>query len=404
MSILAVNAGSSSLKFALYPRATHADGDAAPAAAPLVDAILTGHAQGLEPGGTPRFKWRRGADAGSVELAADGSPFDRALAALRGVLAEQFADLSIGAVAHRVVHGGSAFRASILVDDAVLAELEKLVPLAPLHQPHALNGIRLFRAAFPGVPQIACFDTAFHASLPEIEFTYPIPRELTAQGIRRYGFHGLSYQYVLSRLRLLSPRANDGLIMAHLGNGASLCATLDGVSQATTMGFTPLDGLMMGTRCGAIDPGIVLHLISEGWDAQRIQDMLYLQSGLLGVSGRSADLRELDPDYRPATRLAIDLFCHRIACEIAALVVSLGGLDVIAFTGGIGEHRAEVRQDVCRQLSFMGVAIDPERNRAASGAPASAIHAGGSAVEVWVVPTDEGRIAASEAAALLSRQ
>lgn len=406
MPILAVNAGSSSLKFSLHPHAPAVEADGPltePSTALLADAILTGHVQGLEPGGAPRFKWRRGADSGDARLDPGEHPFDAALLALRDVLEQQFAQVAIEAVAHRVVHGGLRYRDSVLVTEQVLADLAELAPLAPLHQMHSLAAIRLFAALFPDVPQVACFDTAFHASLPDIEATYPLPRALTARGVRRYGFHGLSYQYVLGRLRLLSPRANDGLVMAHLGNGASLCATLDGTSRATTMGLTPLDGLMMGTRCGAIDPGIVLYLLRQGWDADRIETMLYSESGILGVSGRSADLRALDGENDAAARFAVEVFCQRAARETAALAVSVGGLDVLAFTGGIGEHRSEVREDICRQLSFLGVALDPERNRAASGAPASAIHADTSAVEVWVVPTDEGRVAASEAARLLDQ-
>lgn len=405
MPILAVNAGSSSLKFALYPRAPI--GDPVTTQPTLADPILTGHAQGLEPGGTPRIKCSLGEEPLAVRLdhaTEGGNAFDRALATLRRVLDEQFPQLAIEAVAHRVVHGGSLYRGSVLIDDTVLAEIERLSPLAPLHQPAALDGVRLFRAAFPGVPQVACFDTAFHATLPEVEFTYALPRELSARhDIRRYGFHGLSYQFVVERLRGLSDRAGGRMVLAHLGSGASLCATLEGKSRATTMGFTPLDGLMMGTRSGALDPGIVLYLLrEEGWNADQIEGLLYRQSGLLGVSGRSADLRELDPAHDAAARLAIDLFCRRVARETAALAVAVGGLDVLAFTGGIGEHRGEVRAEVCRQLVFLGIAIDADRNRAASGASASAIHADGSAVEAWVVPTDEGRVAASEAARLVA--
>ncbi len=401
-SILAVNAGSSSLKFALYPRA-QTTADATPADA-LADPVLTGHAQGLGPGGTPRFQCRYGGEALAVGLDGedDANPFDRALATLRRVLEEPFSQIALEAVAHRVVHGGARYRSSVVIDDTVLAELDRLVPLAPLHQPAALHGIRLFHATFPGVPQVACFDTAFHATLPEVEFTYPLPRELTAGGIRRYGFHGLSYQFLVAQLRRLAPeRAAGRMVLAHLGSGASLCATLHGESRATTMGLTPLDGLMMGTRCGTLDPGIVLYLLREGWSAERIEDLLYRKSGLLGVSGQSADLRELDPAGDAAARLAIDLFCRRVARETAALAVSIGGLDLLAFTGGIGEHSAEIREQVCAQLALLGVAIDPARNRTASGAPASPIHADHSTPEVWVVPTDEGRVAASEAARLL---
>ena len=409
MMILAVNAGSSSLKFALHAYAT-APPARSSAAAELADAALTGHVQGLEPGGTPRLRWQVGTLTGGRALepvAADGaaaatSPFGLALAALRGLLHDHFGDVALDGIAHRVVHGGARYTAATVVDDGVLAEIEALTPLAPLHQPHALHAIRVFQDAFPDVPQIACFDTAFHATLSEIEYSYPLPREMTARGIRRYGFHGLSYQYVLGRLHTLSAqRARGRVVMAHLGNGASLCATLDGVSRATTMGLTPLDGLMMGTRSGAVDPGILLCLMHAGLSADRLQDLLWKQSGLLGVSGRSADMRSLQAEPDESARLAVDMFCHRVARETAALAASVGGLDLLAFTGGIGEHSAAVRADVAGRLAFLGIALDAARNRDASGAGAMAIHAPNSAIEVWVVPTDEGRVAASEAAGLL---
>ncbi len=410
MMILAVNAGSSSLKFALHPCALGQPAGSS-ADVELPDAVLTGHVQGLEPGGTPRLRWQVGADTGSRALDSEvtgggdaaTSPFGLALAALHGLLDDHFADVALDGIAHRVVHGGARYTAATVVDDDVLAELEALTPLAPLHQPHALHAIRVFRSAFPDVPQIACFDTAFHATLPEVETTYPLPREMTARGIRRYGFHGLSYQYVLGRLQTLSPqRVNGRVVMAHLGNGASLCATQHGESRATTMGLTPLDGLMMGTRSGAIDPGILLCLMHAGMSADQLQDLLWKQSGLLGVSGRSADMRSLQAEPDDAARLAIDMFCHRVARETAAMAASVGGIDLLAFTGGIGEHSAEVRADVARRLAFLGIELDEACNQDASGAGAVAIHAPTSAVEVWVVQTDEGRVAASEAARLLS--
>lgn len=408
--ILAVNAGSSSLKFALHACEPEPDWRS-PAALPTADAVLTGHVQGLEPGGTPRLRWQVGAQKGGHALdahesrteGAGASPFGLALDAIRGLVDDHFDDLALDAVAHRVVHGGARHTVAVEIDDGVLADLEALTPLAPLHQPHALQAIRSFQSAFPEVPQIGCFDTAFHATLAEIEYSYPLPRDMTARGIRRYGFHGLSYQYVIGRLRSLSPaRAGGRVVMAHLGNGASLCATQDGLSRATTMGLTPLDGLMMGTRCGTVDPGILLCMMHAGLSADRLQDLLWKQSGLLGVSGRSADMRMLQKEPDDAARLAVDMFCLRVARETAALAVSVGGLDLLAFTGGIGEHSAAVRADVARRLACLGIEVDEARNRDASGAGAVAIHAADSAVEVWVVPTDEGRVAASEAARLLA--
>ena len=392
MAILAVNAGSSSLKFSLHPLAQ--DGETGAAA-------LTGVIEGLEPQGMPRMRWRDGASRHERTLpAGDGEPFARALAALRawlqasGVPAPQ-------AVAHRVVHGGAEFSASVFVDAAVLERLQRFNSLAPLHQPHNLAGIRAFMDAFSGVPQVACFDTAYHAGAPALHQAFALPPALTAQGVRRYGFHGLSYQYIIGELLARSARARGRTLMAHLGNGASLCAAMDGRSIASTMGFSALDGLMMGSRSGALDPGVLLYLMEQGWSHARIERLLYKDSGLLGVSGLSADMRTLRADGSADARRAIDLFTHRVVRESGAMVACLQGLDVLAFSGGIGEHDAALRADACAALGWLGVQMDAAANAAAAGESAVAIHAPGSAVEVWVVPTDEGRVAAREAAALL---
>jgi acetate kinase len=249
--------------------------------------------------------------------------------------------------------------------------------------------------------QVACFDTAFHSSLPALETTFAIDRALTQSGVRRYGFHGLSYQYVSGVLQAQSPRASGRVVMAHLGNGASVCATLNHQSRATSMGFSALDGLMMGTRSGALDPGVLLYLMEQGWDHARIEKLLYKQSGLLGVSGVSADMRTLRHSDSEAARFATDLFAHRVVKEIGAQTASVGGLDVLAFTGGIGEHDALLRSQVGQALAYLGVSIDASRNQAAKGDTVQAIHANASAVEVWVVPTDEGRVAARDALTLL---
>jgi acetate kinase len=309
----------------------------------------------------------------------------------------------IEAVAHRVVHGGQAFRASVLVTDEVLAQLARLNSLAPLHQPHNLEGIRAFRKAFASLPQIACFDTAFHASLPEVDYAFGLPQSLSEQGVRRYGFHGLSYQYVMDTLLTHCPEASGRVLMAHLGNGASLCAALGGRSRATTMGFSALDGLMMGTRSGSLDAGVLLYLLEQGWDHDRLQKLLYKQSGLLGVSGISADMRRLRADGSAHAHKAIDLFTHRIVREAGALTACLGGLDVLAFSGGIGEHDVVLRAQVGARLAYLGVHIDDALNQQATGDAIMAIHRADSAVKVWVIPTDEGRVAAREAAALISR-
>ncbi|MBL8336009.1 MAG: acetate/propionate family kinase [Rhodoferax sp.] len=393
MAILAVNAGSSSLKFSVHPRQGRT----------VLPAVLSGNIQGLEPGGQPAMGWRfQGADGQRrVETGAGDDVFALALRDLQQLLGMLQGLPAIEAVAHRVVHGGERFRASVVVDEAVLEQLAALNSLAPLHQPHNLAGIRALRRAFAGLPQVACFDTAFHAGMPEVASAFALPRELTAQGVRRYGFHGLSYQYVMSRLLALSERARGRVLMAHLGNGASLCAALEGRSQATTMGFSALDGLMMGTRCGTLDAGVVLYLLEQGWDHDRLQNLLYKRSGLLGVSGVSADMRRLRAEPGDAARRAIAQFTYRVVREAGALSACIGGLDVLAFSGGIGEHDATLRADVAEGLVYLGVAIDPERNRQATGEALSPIHAPHSRVEVWVIPTDEGQVAAREAAALL---
>ena len=398
MSILAVNAGSSSLKFSLHPLQ---GGQVQPH-------VLSGCIQGLEPGGSPSLDWkyqgRKQQEALAVPAAA--APFAIALERLRA-LVQSLQGAGIEAVAHRVVHGGGEYTESVRVTDEVLERLARFNSLAPLHQPHNLAGIRQFRSAFPELPQIACFDTAFHATMPEVDYAFALPRELRAQGVRRYGFHGLSYQYIMSVLQQRTIRANGRVVMAHLGNGASLCACRDGASMATTMGFSALDGLMMGTRSGSLDAGVLLYLMEQGWTHAQIEKLLYKQSGLLGVSGISADMRRLreeaakdGADGENAWR-AIAQFTHRVVRETGALVACLGGLDVLAFSGGIGENDIALREQVCTRLAWLGIHMDWQRNREADGKEAYAIHAPDSAVEIWVIPTDEGRVAAREAAALL---
>jgi len=393
MAILSVNAGSSSLKFSLYPLAQ----------GKVLPQLLNGSIEGIEPAGSPEMSWTfqgknrtRTLNLGSEQI------FARALVSLRELLAELPGTPVMQAVAHRVVHGGASYRASVVVTDAVLADLTKLNSLAPLHQPHNLAGIRAFAAAFPEVPQVACFDTAFHATLPELDYRFALPEALYQQGLRRYGFHGLSYQYVMGVLLERSSRANGRVLMAHLGNGASLCAARTGKSCATTMGFSALDGLMMGTRTGSLDAGIMLYLLEQGWDHDRLQKLLYKQSGLLGVSGISADMRRLRADSSTSAKLAVDMFTYRVLRESGAMVACLQGLDVLAFSGGIGEHDVALRTEVGQRLAWLGVVIDPILNLQATGNQVMAIHAPGSAIEVWVVPTDEGVVAAREAAQLIA--
>lgn len=393
MAILAVNAGSSSLKFSLHPLQ---DGGK------VQPSVLSGCIEGLEPGGTPKMDWTFAGQRHSETITTPGeSSFQRALARLRGLLAELEGTPTIKAVAHRVVHGGQAFKQSVVVAGTVLEQLESLNSMAPLHQPHNLAGIRSFQQAFPNLPQVACFDTAFHTSLPDVASAFALPQSLTEQGVRRYGFHGLSYHYIMDTLLEQSPRAKGRVLMAHLGNGASLCAAVAGRSCATTMGFSALDGLMMGTRSGTLDAGVLLYLMEQGWDHDRIQKLLYKQSGLLGVSGISADMRRLRADGSEAAQRAIDQFTYRVVRESGALIASMGGLDVLAFSGGIGEHDAVLRAQVCERLGWLGVQVDAGRNAQATRDAISAIHTPDSSVEVWVIPTDEGRVAAREAATLL---
>lgn len=393
MAILSVNAGSSSLKFAIYP--AQADG--------VGPALLTGAFEGLEPQGQAQMCWRcQGQEQRQALPAAAGDPFDGALRCLQQLLHDTPGLPPLRAVAHRVVHGGQTYTQAVQVTPAVWQALARYNSLAPLHQPHNLAGIRALSKAFTHLPQIACFDTAFHTTVPLLHNSFALPESLRSQGVRRYGFHGLSYQFIMGELQAHSARANGRVLMAHLGNGASLCATLKGQSMATTMGFSALDGLMMGTRSGNLDPGVLLYLLEQGWGHAQIEKLLYKQSGLLGVSGLSADMRTLRQSDQASARFATELFAHRVVREAGAMVACIQGLDAIAFSGGIGEHDAVLRQQVCKLLAWLGVQIDETRNQAAKGQGPVAIHQENSAVEVWVIPTDEGRVAAREARALLA--
>ena len=393
MAILSVNAGSSSLKFAVYPVSSGQVGNA----------LLLGNFEGLEPGGQPVLSWTAAGHKHREALnAATADPFDAALQRLQQVLHYTPGPPPLQAVAHRVVHGGEAYTQPVCVTPGILEQLARLNSLAPLHQPHNLAGIRAFAKAFPALPQIACFDTAFHATVPALHSCFALPESLRSQGVRRYGFHGLSYQFIMGQLQQRSARAGGRVLMAHLGNGASLCAARGGQSMATTMGFSALDGLMMGTRSGNLDPGVLLYLMEQGWSHAQIEKLLYKQSGLLGVSGISADMRSLHDNGSEAARFAIDLFAHRVVREAGAMTACMQGLDVIAFSGGIGEHDAALRQQVCAQLGWLGVQMDETLNQAATGESAMTIHRAGSAVEVWVIPTDEGRVAAELALGLIA--
>ena len=288
---------------------------------------------------------------------------------------------------HRVVHGGVDYAGPVRITAEVVAKLERLVPLAPLHQPHNLRPIRALSARMPEVPQVACFDTGFHRAQPPLAQAFALPRELSEAGVRRYGFHGLSYEHIASVLPAHDARAAAGrTVVLHLGNGASMCAIAAGRSIATTMGFTALDGLPMGTRSGSLDPGVVLYLMDEHkMDARAIETLLYRRSGLLGVSGLSSDMRELLESEDPHAREAVALFCYRIGRELGSLAAALGGLDAIVFTAGIGEHAAAVREVVCRDAAWLGVKLD----RAANARNGPMISTPDSRVAVWVIATDE---------------
>jgi len=395
--ILAVNIGSSSLKFSTHPVVFDGPDHAVDAS------IFSGSVQGLEPGGKPFVAWSKNGVKHREDLTLqdheDG--LEAALRILKAVLARELQGMDMHAVAHRVVHGGEHFSKGIVVTPEILDELHALDPLAPLHQPHNLRGILAFMQIFTGVPQVACFDTAFHAGISKTEKTFPLTQALYEQGVRRYGFHGLSYHYISSRLAEHTPSARRRLLMAHLGNGSSLCACLNGNSFSTTMGFSAVGGLMMGTRCGDLDPGVILYLVQQGLDAKALENLFYRQSGLKGLSGISADMRTLREDGSESARFAIEVYQRRVIREAGGLIAAMGGVDAIAFAGGIGENDHQLRADVCDGLGFLGLTLDKSANRSAPNTAITAIHSPGSAVEVWVVPTDEGIVAAEEALALL---
>ena len=376
--IVVLNAGSSSLKFTIY-----ANQDKKPE--PLYD----GQVEGLFT--ESRFKAKDGAGKVVAEQSwPKGSALDHegAIEALfawgRGVL-----DSSdrIAAVGHRVVHGGLRYTKPTLVTDTVLADLEEFNPLAPLHQPHNLAAIRILRKRSPDLFQVACFDTSFHTTIPAVAQAFGLPRRFTEQGVRRYGFHGLSYEYIASVLPGIDPEAAMGrTIVAHLGNGASLCAMQELKSTACTLGFTAVEGLLMGTRCGTLDPGVMLYLMDEcGMNTRDLEKLIYKESGLLGVSGISSDMRTLLESSDPRAAEAVGLFVYRIGREIGSLSAALGGLDALVFTGGIGENAVPIRERVCRTALWLGLELDEKAN--AGGGPR--ISREGSRVRAWAIPTDE---------------
>ncbi|MGZ9092114.1 MAG: acetate/propionate family kinase [Rhodoplanes sp.] len=374
-SIAVVNAGSSSVKFAVFD---------APAETSL---RLKGQIEGI--GVTPRAKLSDAQGKGLLQEDLQPDGFDHAAATqtMMRIAAPWLEGRDISAVGHRVVHGGCEYAAPLLLTDEIIERLATFIPLAPLHQPHNLAVIRAIRASHPQLPQVACFDTAFHRSQPPIAQAFAIPRKYTEEGVRRYGFHGISYEYVTGRLREVAPEMAQGrVIVAHLGNGASLCAVKNGRSVASTMGFTAVDGLMMGTRCGAIDPGALVHLMDQyGFDARHLEDLIYRKSGLLGVSGISSDMRTLRASSEPAAKEAIALFVYRIVREVGSLAAALGGIDAIVFTGGIGENDAATRAEVAEGCAWLGLELDEEASRRGEMLVATAE----SRVAALVIPTNE---------------
>jgi acetate kinase len=385
-AILTLNAGSSSIKVGVFTQG--------------LEVIATGLADRIGGEGTLTLRDGAGAEIGVPDdLPQAFGDHAQALGAVFAALRRLMPELSVAAVGHRVVHGGPEFAQPMAIDEAVLARLETFEPFAPLHQPHNLAGIRAARAAFPEALQVACFDTAFHRNHPFVNDTFALPRAFYEKGIRRYGFHGLSYEWISSTLNVQDPELAAGrVIVAHLGNGASMCALLGGRSVASTMGFTALDGLPMGTRCGQIDPGVILYLIEqEGMDAAEISDMLYRRSGLLGLSGVSHDMRRLEASDSRDAREAIDYFVFRIQRELGGLAAALRGLDGLIFCGGIGENSRLIRARVAEGMGWLGVAVEPARNEANG----PVISPDGAPVRVMVVPTDEEAVIARSAHALL---
>jgi acetate kinase len=376
-AVLVLNAGSSSIKFSLF---TLGD-EGRPTAG------IRGQVEGI--GTAPRFE---AGDPDGTVLADERVPragdatHEDCLRHIGDWLRDRGGDIDIAGVGHRVVHGGVHFSEPVLVNEAVLTTLDRLVPLAPLHQPHNLAAIRAVAAALPDVPQVACFDTSFHRTQPKLAESFGLPAEFYDRGVRRYGFHGLSYEYIALRLAEVAPEVAGGrVIAAHLGNGASMCAMADGRSVTSTMGFTAVEGLPMGTRTGSLDPGVVLYLLQQGMDEQAIEDLLYRRSGLLGLSGTSNDMRQLLRSPDGGAQFAVDYFIYRIGREAGSLAAALGGMDALVFSAGIGENSAEIRARACAACAWLGVELDEAANRA--GGPR--ISTTDSRASAWVIATNE---------------
>jgi len=384
-AILTLNCGSSSIKFALFKNAD------------LPKRIAYGRIEELET--APHFQAFDGFGGLLSEKRWQAGTHETFFRTLLSWVEEHLGEDHLLAAGHRIVHGGEDFFAPCVLTEGVLERLKKLERLAPLHQPHNLAAVDAVTHLRPGLRQIGCFDTAFHRTMAPTVRRYGLPQDQERAGIHRYGFHGLSYEYIAGRLKELAPEhANNRILVAHLGNGASLCAIHKGCSVDTTMGFSTLDGLLMGTRPGSTDPGILLYLLRQGMDVSTLEDMLYHRSGLLGVSGISSDMRVLLESQKARAADAVDLFVFRVAREAAALIMTMGGIDGVVFTAGIGEKSAEIRQRICAKLSWLGVSLDADAN----AKNFFEISDSASKIKAWVVPTDEELIIARHAFSLVS--
>ncbi|MGE0083622.1 MAG: acetate/propionate family kinase [Desulfococcaceae bacterium] len=390
-AIAVINGGSSSIKFSLFLCTDKDD----------LELLCSGQAEGIRV--APHFEAKDASGKLISEKKWENSPdtdHEFLMDHIIGWIGENYADIEVKAVGHRVVHGSNLYSAPVQVDETVLKNLEQFIPLAPLHQPHNLGPIRIIAKYKPELLQVACFDTAFHSAQPDEARNFAIPRELTQEGIRRYGFHGLSYEYIAMKFREIAPDIAKGrVVVAHLGSGASMCAVKDGRSIASTMGFSALDGLPMGTRTGAMDPAVVLYFMQEkGMNASEIETLLYKKSGLLGVSGISNDMRVLLKSRDPRAEEAVNLFVYRINRELGSLMAALNGLDALIFTAGIGENSAEIRQRVCLAAAWAGISPDSDANRNSS----ACITTSDSPVSAWIIPTNEEKMIAMHTRSLMN--
>lgn len=414
--LLALNAGSSSIKFTVFSAEGVEESSLPSPSHEALPVLARGQIDGIH--NKPRLRiqtlhddvttnhpvagWKQAEEAsiGISQAVAIGEGHDAVIEFLLGYLFEQLlVDHSLIAVGHRIVHGGQHYSAPTLIDAQVIAALESLVPLAPLHQPHNLTAVRSIAQLQPALPQIACFDTAFHRTLPLEARMFALPYELMQKGVRRYGFHGLSYESIAQQLTLIDPQAAIGrAVVAHLGSGASVCGLLRGHSYATSMGMTPLDGLPMATRCGNVDPGVLLYLLKQnGGSIADLQELLYTRSGLLGISGRTSDMRQLLESQHPNAKQAVEYFVYRASCEIASIATALEGMDALVFTGGIGQNSHMIRQCICARLKWLGISCDSASNQSGE----QLISHLESKARVWVIATDEEGVIANQVMGLL---